>query len=136
MNKGIERLVQTHIEAIRQAANEAVKRAFVSAGQSDTAGRGRAPQAPRATKSSKTTARPQRRTPEEIAGLSERLYAAVCATPGATITALRTQVEGSARELSLPMTALKRAGRVRTVGRKHRTRYFPMADSGVASDAA
>ena len=138
LNKGIERLVQEQIDAIRQAAGEAVEQAFASAGRGTTAERtrpGRTPGA-RAAKVSKGTARPKRRTPEEIAGLSERLYAAVCATPGETITALRAQVDGSARELSLPMSALKRAGRVRTVGRKHRTRYFPMAGASASSDAA
>jgi hypothetical protein len=64
------------------------------------------------------------------------LYAAVCAAPGETITVLRKQVEGSARELGLPMSALKRTGRVRTVGSKHKTRYFPLAGASASSDAA
>lgn len=36
-------------------------------------------------------------------------------------------VGSTARELSRPVFLLKRAGRIRSVGAKHATRYFPMA---------
>jgi ribosomal protein L36 len=47
--------------------------------------------------------------------------------PGETMTVLGPQVGASARELHRPMQLLKRAGRVRSVGTRHSTRYFPMA---------
>jgi hypothetical protein len=62
-----------------------------------------------------------------MAGLSERLYAAVCANPGALMTVLATHVGATPRELNRPALILKRAGRVRSVGQRAHTRYFPMA---------
>jgi hypothetical protein len=68
----------------------------------------------------------KRRPPAEIAALGERLYKAVCATPGETMSILAGQVGVAARDLHRPMTCLKRAGRIRAVGSRHLTRYFPM----------
>ena len=74
-----------------------------------------------------------RRTPEEIAELGERFYAAVCAKPGEKMRVLSVEVGASADELHRPMTLLKREGRVRSVGQRPQTRYFPMAsDSSLA----
>jgi hypothetical protein len=36
-------------------------------------------------------------------------------------------VGSTARDLNRPMLRLKQAGRVRSVGTRHATRYFPMA---------
>jgi hypothetical protein len=78
----------------------------------------------------------KRRAPEEIAALGERLYQAVCAKPGETMTVLMADVGGSARELQRPMALLKRAGRVRSVGARHLTRYFPMVNEPMVNEAA
>lgn len=40
---------------------------------------------------------------------------------------LAADVGSSPRQLSRPMTQLKRLGRVRSVGQRHVTRYFPLA---------
>jgi hypothetical protein len=58
---------------------------------------------------------------------------AVCAHPGAAMTVLSAEVGATVRELHRPMTRLKRAGRVRSVGARHLTRYFPMAGKVAAS---
>jgi hypothetical protein len=58
--------------------------------------------------------------------LAEKLYEAVRANPGETMTVLMAKVGGTARALNRPMTVLKRAGRVRSVGERHHTRYYPM----------
>jgi hypothetical protein len=60
------------------------------------------------------------------------VYRAVCAKPGETMAVLAPMVGASAREVHRPMTLLRRAGRVRAVGTRHTTRYFPMATA--ASD--
>ena len=39
-------------------------------------------------------------------------------------------VGATARELNRPMLRLKQVGRVRSVGTRHATRYFPMAREG------
>jgi len=60
-----------------------------------------------------------------MAALGERLHEAVCAHPGETMSVLAPEVGKTARELQRPMMALKRAGRVRSVGQRHLTRYYP-----------
>ena len=115
----IEKLVQEHIAACHRAAATAVDRAFDS---STRRAKSRRRPATRAAASG-------RRTAEEMAELGERLYDAVRANPGEGMTMLMTQVGGTARELHRPMARLKRAGRVRSVGQRHLTRYFPVAES-------
>jgi hypothetical protein len=41
-------------------------------------------------------------------------------------------VGATAQELNQPMLRLKRAGRIRSVGTRHATRYFPMASANAA----
>lgn len=113
----IERLVEEHIAESRRVAHEALARAFGS--PPAKASRARPPAAKRCWKG--------RRTPAEVAELGERLYAAICAQPGAGMSALATEVGASVRELHRPMTRLKDDGRIRSVGKRHLTRYFPMA---------
>ena len=121
LGERIEQLVQEHISATRLAAQAAVERAF----SAHTAARGRASQG----RSSRTaaTATGRRRASAEVAALAERLYDAVARRPGETMAALAPIVGSSARELNRPMRLLKRAGRLRSVGQKHATRYFPLA---------
>ena len=96
----IEHLVREHIEASRRAAAAAVERAF-----------GSNPIRLRAT--------------TEVVALGERLYEAVRAQPGETMAVLAPELGKTPRELHRPMMVLKRAGRVRAVGQRHQTRYFP-----------
>ena len=117
---GIEHLVQAHIAATRAAAQAAVERAFAP------------PVAAVAKRSPSESAGARRRSgvrraPDEISMLGERLYEAVCKMPGETMTVLAPVIGTTARELNRPMVLLKRAERVRSVGTRHATRYFPMA---------
>jgi hypothetical protein len=123
----IERLVHEHITACHRAAAAAVERAFAaSAPRAKSAGRKSAA----ARSSSRTMG--VRRTEAEIATLGERLYEAVCAQPGEAMAALAPRLGATPRELHRPMAQLKRAGRVRSVGQRHQTRYFPMAAEGAS----
>jgi hypothetical protein len=114
----IESLVQEYISATCIAAHAALQRAFGSGGM---------PKPKSAPTNSRRARARVRRASTEIAALGERLYEAVCKMPGETMMALGPVVGASARELNRPMTQLKRAGRVRSVGTRHTTRYFPMA---------
>jgi hypothetical protein len=114
----IEQLVREYVAACRKAAASAVDRAFTSPTPRRSAS------VPR-TGTRKTAER--RRGPDELAALSERLYEAVCASPGASMTALAARVGATARDLNRPALLLKRAGRVRSAGQRQGTRYFPMA---------
>jgi hypothetical protein len=110
----IEQLIEEHIAASRRCAEEAVARAFATTHATPRNG-------------AKHSRRPgKKRASADIAALGERFYEAVCAKPGETMTVLAAEVGSSARELNRSMLLLKRAGRVRTVGSRHLTRYFPM----------
>ncbi len=63
---------------------------------------------------------------DEMNALSERLYAAICANPGQNMATLAPVVGVSPRVLQVPRAKLKEAGRIRSVGSKQYTRYFPM----------
>lgn len=113
----IERLVRLHLEAQRRAAAGAVERAFASVTRVETAAKAR-PSAPG-----------RRRRPDEMSGAVERLYNAVRANPGETMMVIAAQLGETRAVLVRPMLLLKRAGRVRSVGQRHLTRYFPMGTS-------
>ena len=119
--QGIERLVREHLAATRNAARVAVERAFGTEAASG------APMRARRSEGSK------RRGSAEVAALGERFYRAVCAKPGETMTVLSLEVGASARELHRSVTLLKQAGRVRAVGSRSLTRYFPMANGKAAT---
>lgn len=118
LEREIERLVSEHVAACRRAAAAAVDRAFANPGS-----RRNKPQAGRVAR--RTTGR--RRTPEQIAELGDRLCEAVRARPGETMAVLAPHVGATVAELNRPMTVLKRAGRIRSVGQRHNTRYFPLS---------
>ena len=108
----IERLVREHLAAQRRAATAAVERAFAAAVPV------RAPAA-RARSG-------RRRAATEVLALAERLYEAVRTQPGETIAVIAAQVGETPGALHRPMVHLKNAGRVRSAGQRHGTRYFPM----------
>ena len=83
-------------------------------------------------KSSKSS---KRRPQAEIAELAERFYDVLYRHPGATMAVLAPKVGASPRELHRPVAVLKQAGRVRTVGERQWTTYFPIARA-VEVDAA
>src|SRR5258706_13936464 len=116
----VERLVREYVTVCRAAAASAVDRAFAA-----PVAQQRSASAPRTTPR-KSPGR--RRGPDEMAGLSERLYEAVRANPGALMMVLAAEVGATARELNRPALILKRAGRVRSVGQRQSTRYFPMGE--------
>jgi len=115
----IEELVREHLAGQRSAATAAVERAFASAATPSST------RAPRRTSG-------RRRPPTEVAGLAEQLYAAVRANPGELMSVLAAQIGQTPRALNRPMLQLKRAGRVRSAGQRHLTRYFPMSLSKAA----
>jgi hypothetical protein len=128
----IEQLVRKHIESTRAAAAAAFERAFASTPRTaiDTprdcsagAGRARASTAPR-------------RSVEEVLALAEQFYAVLCRNPGETIATLAPQVGASPRALERAVARLKRAGRVRTVGERQFTRYFPMTTTSAVPAVA
>jgi hypothetical protein len=117
LEQRIEQLVREHIASIQRSARDALERAFESAAPK----RGRVPPG--------TASAGKRRAATEMSALGERLYRAVCARPGEGIGVLARELGASARELHRPMALLKKAGRVRSVGQRSLTRYFPRTGS-------
>ena len=68
------------------------------------------------------------RTPEELEALEEQLHTAICAQPGEGMATYAAAVESTSEKLNRPMRGLRSAGRIRSVGRKGRARYFPTGD--------
>ncbi len=124
----IEQLVRAHIESTRRAAAGAVERAFSASAPSATRRR-RRPVTERAARRSTGG----RRSRAELAALGEQLHEAVRAHSGETMSVLAEAVGLTARELHRPMKALKLAGRVRSVGQRDQTRYFPAVERAKAS---
>lgn len=115
----VERLVREHLAILEAAASAAVREGFRRATRPTSE--------PRDGASTRRRRSPPRRRPRaEVAELEERLYQAVCAHPGETMTVLARAVGATARELNRPATVLRRNGRVRSVGQRGSTRYFPM----------
>ena len=123
----IEQLVRAHLEATHRAVSAAVERAF-SPEPARSRVRGRA--GGERTK----VGRGPRRSRAELSALTERVYELVCSQPGETMLVLAPQLGATSRELERPMKALRQSGRVRRVGQRHLTRYFPALDRTTADD--
>lgn len=121
----IEQLVREQIAAIRARAQAAVARGLgaLAVPASVPASKDLAPQAKR------SSPRPasRRRTAQQVADLAERLCAAVHAQPGETMRQLAPQVGATPSALSIAVERLRSQGRLRTVGHRQFTRYFPTA---------
>ena len=129
LTQQIEQLVERYVAEGRRAVRDAVDRAFGAAKPSPVA-RTKAS----ASAGSSRRASAVRRTPEDVAQLAARLCELVRARPGESMTVFAGELEIGARELERPMALLKRDGRVRSVGQRHMTRYFPAVGSrGTAS---
>jgi hypothetical protein len=126
LSKQIEDLVRQHVDALRASAAAAVARAFAAVPS---------PSSARAITSTQTRpARPRkkaapRRGPEELVALGERFYTVLCQRPGETMATLAPQVGVAPRVLQVAVGRLRRDGRVRVIGKKQHTRYYPMATS-------
>ena len=70
-----------------------------------------------------------------MGAVGERLYQAVCSKPGESKAVLAGEVGMSPLELDRPMKHLKNTGKVRSVGQRHLTRYFPLVGENAASAA-
>ena len=114
----VEQLVREHLAACEAAATVAVRAAFE-----------RASKAPSKSSQRRSARAPSpRRSPEEMAAIQERLYEAIRRHPGETMAVIAPAVGAPPRALNRPATTLRREGRVRSVGQRQYTRYFPMGE--------
>lgn len=110
----IDKLVRDHLAEVRAEAAAALERAFAASSPSKKTGTTQRRRAPG-----------KRRSQAEVAELAERLHANVVSEPGETMTHYADRLGSSVRELHLPMTVLRRRGRLRTTGARNHTRYYP-----------
>ena len=115
LEQQIEDLIREHVSECARRAALAVERGFAAAKRSPPR---RVKVAPRVIG--------RRRSAEEIDTLAERLAAVVWAKPGTTMLALASEVGASAQDLERPAKRLKDEGRIRSVGERNATRYFPV----------
>lgn len=114
----IESLIGSYMAGVREAAQHAMERAFVrsAAGRPTRSGKTGASLPPTST---------NRRTAVALAGVCDALNEVVRSHPGASMVALAEKMGAEARTLQRPMATLRAAGRVRSVGQRHLTRYYP-----------
>jgi DNA-binding NtrC family response regulator len=115
----IEALVASYVNSVRDSAQQAVERALSPI--APTRRSSAAARLPTATSRSSTARRTATELEEVCAALCER----VRAQPGASMVELAEQMGADRRSLQRPMEKLRAAGRVRSVGRRHLTRYYP-----------
>jgi len=126
----IESLVASYMDSVRDAAQQAVGRAIAK----PVARRRRSSSGARTTSA---TSRPTtaRRTTTKLEEVCDALCERVCAQPGASMVELAEQMDADARSLRGPMAKLRAAGRVRSVGQRHLTRYYPAVVRAAGSGA-
>jgi hypothetical protein len=75
----------------------------------------------------------QRRSSAQIEALEEKLLQAVWTTPGESMSVLAAQVGATAAQLQVVVARLKASRRIKAVGERQFTRYFPVerSDDGV-----
>jgi DNA-binding NtrC family response regulator len=115
----IEKVVLEYVTEGRRAAHAALERAFTGASEMPS----RKQVASRGNPSTRSSGR--RRSSKQLAELGEQLHEVVRAHPGESMATFAAELGMTVRELHRPMSVLKREGRVRTVGQRHLTRYFP-----------
>lgn len=119
IESAVERLVREHLSEIEEVASAAVREGFRRARKPASSPRREGERAHRRSPS-------VRRSREAVAKLEELLYEAVCAQPGETMMVLAQALGSTPRALNRPAELLRAQGRMRSVGQRQFTRYFPL----------
>ena len=122
LSREIESAVERIVAASRAAALAAVERAFAqpaSSSKNVAIKRGRETKQRSAPKRSR----------EEIVALGEEFIGVVVETPGETMTVLAPKIGRTPRELQRPVQYLRAQGRLKTIGERHHTQYFPVENT-------
>jgi len=122
LHQELEAAFQKFLIGCRAQAHATVDRALGAAAHTSAS-----PRKTKVRKSSEPSKRSKRRTADELAALSERLYEAIAASPGQSMVVLSEQVGVSPLHLQPAVARLRADNRIRTLGARQQTRYFPMA---------
>lgn len=128
----IAKAVSLIITASHAAALEALDDAF-GLGQQR---RQRGPAtAPRRLETQRASAAP-RRSATEIQALEQKLLQAVWENPGEPMSILAPRVGATPSQLQVPVARLKANRKIKTVGERQFTRYFPIEQASSRVEAA
>jgi hypothetical protein len=115
----IETLVASYMKEVRLAAQHAIERSLALPATASVGSKSKARvEAPRRSST-------KRRSGAELDAVCDALYKLVRARPGESAAHLAAEMGETAVTLQRPMAKLKAEGRVRSVGERHLTRYFP-----------
>jgi hypothetical protein len=126
MNRTVQGFVAQITELARRAAIDTLESAFGGRGSNGAAamptaavvtGTGRAGR-PRGGRGAK-------RTPADLAALSDRVASFVKANPGLRIEQINKQLDTTTKDLALPIRKLISDGVITAKGKKRSTTYFP-----------
>lgn len=131
LEQRIDDLVHGVLASAREVALAAVSEAFARnevqllgrGGRSDRAAKKQRPQ-PRRSRARRPA---QKRSPDELAALGEKVCAAICKKPGETMTYYAAEVSSSPVKLGVPVRRLIEEGRVRSIGDRNQRKYYPGA---------
>lgn len=115
----IESLVASYLDEVRVAAQRAVERSLTRVAAA------RAPSNRSDTGRAAPRSGAKRRSQTELDEVCEKLCKQVRARPGESMVALAEEMGMPMSALQRPMAKLRAEGRVRSVGQRHLTRYFP-----------
>ena len=113
-------------ELVKRAALESVSKALGTAASvpaTRTAARGPAPKGRASAADSRKKG--EKRTPESLQALTEELHAQIKSGPGRRIEEIAQSMDVSTKELVLPAKKLLENKRIKTVGHKRATKYYP-----------
>lgn len=113
----IEDLVDAFMADVRMSAREAIEHAF-----SRASAKGQKRIAKVSTKSSAAA----RRTDAQVSQMCDDIFEVLRANPGVPMAVLVEKMNVPGRLLNYPMARLKFSGRIRKVGRRQSTRYYPV----------
>jgi hypothetical protein len=131
--QNLEQLVAAFVRSSQELVLAAVAQAMDTRPVTPTCTARSAAKSSKRASSSKRAKPSQRRTSAEVAELGEHFYDVLCAHPGEAMVILAAKVGATPRELHRSVMLLKRAGRVRSVGQRGSTRYFPTPRSAKAA---
>jgi len=122
LHQELEAVVQKFLLACRAQINATVDRALGAASHASAS-----PRKTTVRKQMDPSKRSKRRTASELVALSDQLYKAIAASPGQSMAVLSEQVGVSPLQLQPAVARLRADSRIRTVGARQQTRYFPLA---------
>ena len=121
LEASVEALIRQQVATYEAQLRETLGRRLAPVGASSPRKAARSTASPK-----RCTAPAARRPPKELEALAERFFSAVEAAPGETMVTLAAGLGLGAQEFERPVLRLKREGRLKTVGERNRTRYYPL----------